>query len=172
MKEKLSEFLAYARPSKPKLTPGLVADLLNETVAQLHQDPELTKDVKIIYEPAVEEPACNFDRAKMKEVLLNLAVNGLQALNGEGTLRLTSFQSHGKQWIQVADNGPGIAEEDLDHIFKPFFTRKKEGTGLGLAIAQGVVVDHGGQIKVTSVPGQETTFTVSWPLSGIPEESA
>ena len=93
-------------------------------------------------------------------------------LNGEGTLRLTSFQSHGKQWIQVADNGPGIAEEDLDHIFKPFFTRKKEGTGLGLAIAQGVVVDHGGQIKVTSVPGQETTFTVSFPLSGIPEESA
>ena len=170
LKEKLSEFLAYARPSKPELAPGLVADLLNETVAQLHQDSELTKDVKIIYEPAGEESVCNFDRAKMKEVLLNLAINGLQALNGEGTLRLTSFQSDGKQWIQVADNGPGIAEEDLVQIFKPFFTRKKEGTGLGLAIAQGVVVDHGGQIKVTSILGQETTFTVSWPLSGIPEK--
>lgn len=172
LKERLSEFLAYARPSKPKLSPGLVADLLNETVAQLHQDSELTKDVKIIYEPAVEEPVCNFDRAKMKEVLLNLTINGLQALNGEGTLRLTSFQSHGEQWIRVTDNGPGIAEEDLDQIFKPFFTRKKEGTGLGLAIAQGVVEDHGGQIKVSSISGQETTFTVSWPLSGIPDESA
>jgi two-component system sensor histidine kinase HydH len=172
LKEKLSEFLAYARPSKPELTPGLVADLLNETVAQLHQDSELTKDVKIIYEPAGEESVCNFDRAKMKEVLLNLTINALQALNGEGTLRLSSYQSHGQQLIQVSDNGPGITEEDLHQIFKPFFTRKKEGTGLGLAIAQGVVEDHGGKIKVTSVSGQKTTFTVSWPMSGKPEEKA
>ena len=172
LKEKLSEFLAYARPSKPELTPGLVADLLNETVAQLHQDSELTKDVKIIYEPAGEESVCNFDRAKMKEVLLNLTVNALQALNGEGTLRLNSYQSHGQQLIQVSDNGPGIAEEDLDQIFKPFFTRKKEGTGLGLAIAQGVVEDHGGKIKVTSVSGKKTIFTVSWPMSGTAEEKA
>jgi signal transduction histidine kinase len=172
LKEKLSEFLAYARPSKPELAPGLVADLLNETVAQLHQDSELTKDVKIIYEPAGEESVCNFDRAKMKEVLLNLTINALQALNGEGTLRLSSYQSHGQQLIQVSDNGPGITEEDLDQIFKPFFTRKKEGTGLGLAIAQGVVEDHGGKIKVTSISGQRTTFTVSWPMSGKPEEKA
>ncbi|MCG6944265.1 MAG: hypothetical protein LJE87_02855 [Deltaproteobacteria bacterium] len=172
LKEKLSEFLAYARPSKPELTPGLVADLLNETVAQLHQDSELTRDVKIIYEPAGEESVCNFDRAKMKEVLLNLTVNALQALNGEGTLRLNSYQSHRQQLIQVSDNGPGIAEEDLDQIFKPFFTRKKEGTGLGLAIAQGVVEDHGGKIKVTSVSGKKTIFTVSWPMSGTAEEKA
>ena len=172
LKEKLSEFLAYARPSKPELAPGLVADLLNETVAQLHQDSELTKDVKIIYEPAGAESVCNFDRAKMKEVLLNLTINALQALNGEGTLRLSSYQSHGQQLIQVSDNGPGITEEDLDQIFKPFFTRKKEGTGLGLAIAQGVVEDHGGKIKVTSISGQKTTFTVSWPMSGKPEEKA
>lgn len=169
LKEKLSEFLAYARPSKPRVTPGLVADLLNETVAQLHQDSELTKNVTIIYEPVGEESVCNFDRAKMKEVLLNLTINALQALNGNGTLRLTSYQSHGQQLIQVSDNGPGIAEEDLDQIFKPFFTRKKEGTGLGLAIAQGVVEDHGGTIEVTSVSGQKTTFTVSWPMSGTAE---
>ena len=170
LKEKLSEFLAYARPSKPTLTPGLVSDLLKETVAQLHQDSELSQNFKIRYEPGLEESPCNLDRAKMKEVVLNLAINGLQALHGEGTLQLTSFQSHRRQWIQVSDNGPGIAEEDLDQIFKPFFTRKKEGTGLGLAIAQGIVEDHGGRIRVTSIPGQKTTFTVSWPLSGKPEE--
>ena len=170
LKEKLSEFLAYARPSKPKLTPGLVSDLLKETVAQLHQDSELSQNVKILYEPSLEESTCSFDRAKMKEVVLNLTINGLQALNGEGTLRLTSFQSRWRQWIQVSDDGPGITEEDLDQIFKPFFTRKKEGTGLGLAIAQGIVEDHGGEIRVTSIPGQKTTFTVSWPLSGKIEE--
>ncbi len=165
LKEKLSEFLAYARPRKPNLTSGLVADMLQETVAQLQQDSELTKDVKITYDSAVDEALCYFDRAKMKEVILNLAVNGLQALNGNGTLRLTSFQSHGQQWIQVTDNGPGITAENLDQIFRPFFTSKREGTGLGLAIAQGIVEDHGGQIRVSSVPDRETTFTVSWPMS-------
>jgi signal transduction histidine kinase len=165
LKEKLSEFLAYARPRKPDLTSGLVADMLQETVAQLQQDSELTRDVKITYDSAADEAPCYFDRAKMKEVVLNLAVNGLQALNGNGTLRLTSFQSHGQQWIQVTDNGPGITAENLEQIFRPFFTSKREGTGLGLAIAQGIVEDHGGQIRVSSVPDRETTFTVSWPMS-------
>jgi signal transduction histidine kinase len=170
LKEKLSEFLAYARPSKPNLTSGLVAELLQETVAQLQQDSELTKDMKITYEPAAEEEPCYFDRAKMKEVILNIGINSLQALDGKGTLRLISFQSHGRQWIQVTDTGPGITAENLDQIFKPFFTSKREGTGLGLAIALGIVEEHGGEIRASSVPDRETTFTVSWPMSGKPEE--
>jgi len=171
LKEKLSEFLAYARPQKPNLTPGLVSDLLRETVVQLRQDSELTNDVTITYEPVADEVLCHFDRAKMKEVILNLAINGLQALSGKGMLRLASFQSRGRQWIQVTDNGPGINAEDLDRIFKPFFTSKREGTGLGLAIAQTIVEDHGGQITVTSVPDRETTFTVTWPRIGKLEEN-
>ena len=171
LKEKLSEFLAYARPQKPNLTPGLVSDLLRETVVQLRQDSELTNDVTITYEPVADEVLCHFDRAKMKEVVLNLAINGLQALSGKGMLRLASFQSRGRQWIQVTDNGPGINAEDLDRIFKPFFTSKREGTGLGLAIAQTIVEDHGGQITVTSVPDRETTFTVTWPRIGKLEEN-
>ncbi|MGD8253283.1 MAG: ATP-binding protein [Syntrophobacterales bacterium] len=166
LKEKLSEFLAYARPSKPNLTSGLVAELLQETVTQLQQDSELTKKMKITYEPAAEEEPCYFDRAKMKEVILNLGINSLQALEDKGTLRLNSFQSHGLQWIQITDNGPGIPAENLDHIFKPFFTSKREGTGLGLAIALRIVEEHGGEIRVSSVPDRETTFTVSWPLTG------
>jgi len=166
LKEKLSEFLAHARPSKPNLTSGLVAELLQETVAQLQQESEITKDMKITYEPTAEEEACYFDRAKMKEVILNIGINSLQALDGKGTLRLTSFQTHGRQWIQITDNGPGITAENLDHIFKPFFTSKREGTGLGLAIALGIVEEHGGEIRVSSVPNRETTFTVSWPRSG------
>ena len=166
LKEKLSEFLAYARPNKPNLTSGLVAELLQETVAQLKQDSDLTREVKITYEANIAEKPCYFDRAKMKEVILNIAVNSLQALNGKGRLRLTSFQSHGRQWIQLTDNGPGISGENIEQIFKPFFTNKGEGTGLGLSIAQGIVEEHGGQITVSSVPYRETIFTVSWPLSG------
>ena len=171
LKETLSEFLAYARPSKPNLTSGLVAELLQETVAQLKQDSDLTREAKITYEPNVEEKPCYFDRAKMKEVILNITVNSLQALNGKGRLRLTSFQSGGRQWIQVTDTGPGISGQNIEQIFKPFFTSKGEGTGLGLSIALGIVEEHGGQITVSSVPDRETTFTVSWPLSGRAEES-
>jgi signal transduction histidine kinase len=170
LKEKLSEFLAYARPGKPNLTSGLVAELLQETVAQLQQDSELTKDMNITYEPTAQEEPCYFDRAKMKEVLLNIGINSLQALDDKGMLRLMSFQSHGRQWIQITDNGPGIPTENLDQIFKPFFTNKREGTGLGLAIALRIVEEHGGEIRVSSVPYRETTFTVSWPMSGKPEE--
>lgn len=172
LKEKLSEFLAYARPGKPNLTSGLVAELLQETVAQLKQDSELAKHVEITYKPSDEEESCYFDRGKMKEVMLNIAINSLQALDRKGTLRLTSFQSRGRQWIQVTDNGPGITSEKIDQIFKPFFTSKCEGTGLGLSIALRIVEEHGGQITVSSVPDRETTFTVSWPLSGRPQESA
>jgi len=171
LKEKLSEFLAYARPSKPNLTSGQVNELIQETVAQLKQDTDLTREVKITYEATADEKPCYFDRAKIKEVILNIAVNSLQALNGKGRIRLTSFQSRGRQWIQVTDNGPGIIGENMEQIFKPFFTSKKEGTGLGLSIALAIVEEHGGQITVSSVPNRETTFTVSWPLSGKPEES-
>jgi signal transduction histidine kinase len=72
----------------------------------------------------------------------------------------------------VTDTGPGITAENLDQIFKPFFTSKREGTGLGLAIALGIVEEHGGEIRASSVPDRETTFTVSWPMSGKPEEKA
>ena len=171
LKEKLSEFLAYARPSKPNLTSGQVNELIQETVAQLKQDTDLTREVKITYEATADEKPCYFDRAKIKEVILNIAVNSLQALNGKGRIRLASFQSRGRQWIQVTDNGPGIIGENMEQIFKPFFTSKKEGTGLGLSIALAIVEEHGGQITVSSVPNRETTFTASWPLSGKPEES-
>ena len=143
-----------------------MSELLQETVAQLKQDTNLTREVAISYEPNRKEKPCYFDRAKMKQVILNITINGLQALNGKGWLMLTSFQSHGRQWIQVKDNGPGISGENIGQIFKPFFTSKGEGTGLGLSIALAIVEEHGGQITASSVPGRETTFSVSWPLSG------
>ncbi|MFP3870452.1 MAG: two-component system sensor histidine kinase NtrB [Syntrophobacteria bacterium] len=171
LKERLSEFLAYARPRKPEPTLNQAAELLKETAAQLRHDHELTRDVEITCESLGGEEPCFFDRGQIKEVLLNLATNALQALEGTGRLRLRSFQSRGRQWIQVADTGPGIAAEDLEQIFKPFFSRKQNGTGLGLAIAQGIVEDHGGSIQVRSTPGRGATFTVSWPLVGRPREA-
>ena len=66
----------------------------------------------------------------------------------------------------MTDNGPGIAPEDMDRIFKPFFTTKGSGTGLGLAISQRAVYGHGGQIQVDNRPGEGVTFTVRLPVGG------
>jgi len=165
LKTKLSEFLSYARRREPVLAPERVSDLLHESLTLLRQDTELTGGVTIVVESATEEQPCLFDRPLMKEAILNLATNSLQALQGRGRLILRSFQTQGRQWIQVSDDGPGIPPEDLDHIFRPFFTRKRDGTGLGLAIVQGILEDHGGTSQARSIPGRGATFTLSWPLS-------
>ncbi len=165
LKNKLSEFLSYARRREPALAQDRAADLLRESVTLLEQDTELTGEVRIVVEAAPDQGPCSFDRTLMKEAILNLATNALQALNGAGKLLFRSFQAQGRQWIQVSDDGPGIPPEDLDQIFKPFFTRRRDGTGLGLAIVQGIVEDHGGSIQARSIPGRGATFTLSWPLS-------
>jgi len=165
LKTKLSEFLTYARPREPVLAANRVSDLLRDSLALLQQDTELTGEVRIVLESAPDEEPCYFDRTLMKEAILDVATNALQALNGRGRLLLRSFQTQGRQWIQVSDDGPGIAPEDLDQIFKPFFTRKGDGTGLGLAIVQGIVENHGGTIQARSIPGRGATLTLSWPLS-------
>lgn len=165
LKTKLSEFLSYAGRREPALAPDRVSELLQESLTLLRHDTGLTGEVRIVLESAPGEQPCLFDRPLMKEVILNLATNALQALNGRGRLILRSFQTQGRQWIQVSDDGPGIPPEDLDHIFRPFFTRKGDGTGLGLAIVQGIVEDHGGAIQAQSIPSRGATFTLSWPLS-------
>ena len=104
--------------------------------------------------------------AHLQQVFLNLALNGLQAIEGEGCLRLESRAGADAVTITVSDDGKGIPPEDLDRIFDPFFTTKPvgEGTGLGLAISFQIIESHGGQVSVQSRPGAGTTFAVRLPL--------
>jgi len=114
-----------------------------------------------------ELPLVEADPNKLKQVLINLILNALQALNKGGTVTLeTSFREKGEAIISVKDTGPGIPDEVRERIFEPFFTTKKEGegTGLGLYICQNIVVEHGGHLDVESRPGEGTTFHISLPL--------
>lgn len=115
-------------------------------------------------------PAVQGDREKLRQVFLNIILNGIQATHGEGcvTVRATcqpaEGDSSGAIVLQFVDNGEGMDAERLGRIFQPFYTTKQGGTGLGLAIAQKIVESHGGNIEVTSMTGQGTTFTVRLPL--------
>jgi PAS domain S-box-containing protein len=109
---------------------------------------------------------------QISQVLLNLLVNALQALEthgrpGEGRIRVSTRRVGDELVLEVADNGPGIAAEHLPHLFDPFFTTKPvgEGTGLGLSISHGIVTGHGGRIEVDSRPGQGSCFHIFLPLN-------
>jgi signal transduction histidine kinase len=100
----------------------------------------------------------------MKQVLLNLIKNAMQAMTRDGTLTVQTGHTPDAVWVSIADSGGGIAPDQISHIFEPFFTTKKKGTGLGLMIVQRIVRQHGGHIEVESDVGQGTTFRISLPL--------
>ena len=103
------------------------------------------------------------DSDLIEQVLINLLNNAIQALDGieNGIITLTAqIDEYGRALLQVSDNGHGIPEENLESIFIPFFTTKKDGSGIGLSISQQIIRAHNGRIFVTSKPGEETVFTI------------
>jgi len=107
------------------------------------------------------------DRAKLEQVLLNLAKNAIEAMEGGGNLLLSSLRKAKEVEVSIADDGSGIPEEHRDRIFSPFFTTKKKGTGLGLSVSKRIVEDHPrGSLTFDSQQGKGTIFKVTMPLSG------
>lgn len=112
-----------------------------------------------------EHLTVNADEELLSQVLINLIKNAIQALEGNpaGTIRLTARQTE-RIFIEVADNGQGIPGELLEDIFVPFFTTKTSGSGIGLSLSRQIIRLHGGDLTATSIPGQETCFSISLPL--------
>ncbi len=108
------------------------------------------------------------DPAQLRQVVVNLAVNAIQAMAGGGTLKVSTRRSDAGVEIVVRDTGTGMSEVVRQRLFTPFFTTKDigEGTGLGLSVVHGIVAAHGGTISVDSAPGEGTTFIVDWPHGG------
>ncbi|HEX9745518.1 MAG TPA: ATP-binding protein [bacterium] len=111
-------------------------------------------------------PEIQADRSQLHQVLVNLAVNAMQAMEGGGTLTLKTGYDQNHVFMYITDNGCGMDDELLHQIFIPFFTTKEigKGTGLGLSVVHGIVTSHGGEIEVHSVPGEGSTFKVILPI--------
>jgi two-component system NtrC family sensor kinase len=112
-------------------------------------------------------PTVQADRAEVHQVILNIIMNAVQAMEEHGRLTLTTSSGEDYAELAISDTGHGIPAALVDHVFDPFFTTKDEakGTGLGLSIAYGIVSKHGGAISVQSEVGVGTTFTVRFPLT-------
>ncbi|MDY6974331.1 MAG: ATP-binding protein, partial [Thermodesulfobacteriota bacterium] len=105
----------------------------------------------------------NCDPDKLKQVFTNVITNGIEAMVDGGTINITSKKRLGGIEIHISDNGIGINEEDLLHIFEPFYTTRERGAGLGLSISYKIVEAHKGEIWAVSMPGEGTTFVIKLP---------
>jgi two-component system, NtrC family, sensor histidine kinase HydH len=155
----LRDFLRPAQPSKQEIE-------LNQVI----------REVKALMEEAIQEkgirwedrlhpnlPAIEADPNQLKQVLLNLVKNALEATEDQGAILVSSGTDDGTVWFLVQDTGKGMSEDVQEKIFHPFYTTKDKGTGLGLAVINKIVTDHHGAITVSSVAGSGSTFTVRLP---------
>jgi len=159
----VSDLLECARPKPPEIRLSNLNDTAEHSVMLARQQ-VISKPIKVEFVRCDQLPAVDHDSAQIHQVLLNLILNSLQALDGQGVVRVELGQGDHFATVSVTDNGRGIAPEHLPNIFRPFYTTKGNGTGLGLSLARRIVEDHGGRIDVTSQLGEGTTFTVLLPL--------
>ena len=159
------EYLAFARFPRAQFD----EDSVNEMVAAVAEfiKPLAARQgitIAVTTDPAV--PSMEIDRTLLRQAVLNLIKNGLeaQALSKGGTLTVTTRRLDDTVDIAVSDTGPGIAPEVGRRLFEQFFTTKPQGTGLGLSITRQIVEEHEGQIRWTSTPGAGATFTISLPI--------
>ncbi|MEO6034273.1 MAG: ATP-binding protein [Verrucomicrobiota bacterium] len=159
----ITQFLQAIRPTQPKLALASLNDVGRETLQLLRPEIE-NRELRVKENFAPRLPASPIDAGQIKQALVNLVKNAVQAMKKDGTLTLQTGENSDGVWVSVADTGGGIPQEQLNRIFEPFFTTKKKGTGLGLMIVQRIVRDHGGRLELESKVGQGTMFRIWLPL--------
>ena len=151
---------------------------LIEDCVGLMKNQALIKDVNLSFLGTNNLSPLTLDRNQFQSVLINMIINALDATPSGGfinihTMNANKEKEHGVE-INISDSGTGISEENIDQLFDPFFTTKEvgKGTGLGLAVTAGIIERHGGTIKVRSLEGEGTTFTIWMPrrVSGAPSD--
>jgi len=156
------EFLDFARPREMRLSSLVVREVVEEAVRFV--TPELERrGISCRLQADDDLPNIQADRELLYRALLNILLNGIQAVEKEGSLFIVVTRGEaGKNGVKIAisDSGPGVPQELQEQIFKPFYTDKSRGTGLGLAIVKNIIESHQGKIEIISRPGQGTTFVI------------
>lgn len=158
LEELVSDLLAYAQPTVIQIEPVDLGRVLDHVSAMLAK--RLTDEGVQLVCGNEGWPLVLGDTARLQQLLLNLLINAVQATPAGGVVTVSSRRQRSRMEITVSDTGEGIAQQDLPHIFEPFFTRRARGTGLGLAICKKIVEEMNGTISVTSIPGQGSIFTL------------
>jgi len=159
----VGELLQTARPHPPQ-TRRSDLNITVEHSVMLARQQALAKAIEIVLKMNPDLPEVEHDGDQIHQVLLNLLLNSIQAIDGQGKIVVEIEARGGLAAISVSDTGRGISSENLPNIFRPFYTTKGNGTGLGLSLARRIVEEHQGSIEVTSSVGKGTKFTVLLPI--------
>jgi signal transduction histidine kinase len=127
--------------------------------------------IEVVRELDPDLPPVAIDGRLVRQAVLNVAVNAVQAMSRGGRLTVRALRDGGAAVVEIEDTGDGIPDEVRERIFEPFFTTKASGTGLGLAVVRRIVEGHGGEIRVRTRPGAGTTFSLRFPLGPLPVEN-
>lgn len=158
--------LNYARKNDPVIQAMDVNGIVEDMVRLIEKDAQ-HRNIRIVRNYGDGLPALSTDAPQLRQVILNLLQNAVQAISDSGEVHVKTLQSSpGNLEIRIRDTGIGITPEIIDKIFDPFFTTKPpgQGTGLGLSICQKIISRLGGDISVESQPGHGSTFTISVPF--------
>ena len=161
----VQRLLDFARPRPPDRKPVRLAQLIDETV-ELLQRPLMEKRIRLVRSDSQRDEIL-VDPAQIKQVLLNLLLNSIEAMDRPGCITLSTVALNGHLELIVTDTGPGIPSKELPRVFDPFYTTKASGTGLGLSVVHSIIREHGGRVSVDSAHGRGTTFRIQLPLSKI-----
>ena len=162
--------LDFSRQSRVSKTPTDLTVLISE-VNNIMEQKAKSSNVRISYEVASDIPVIMVDEGQVKQMLVNLIQNGIDAIHGGGEVKVTSRLSEGEDSVKilVSDNGCGIPKAELPNMFQEFFRasnavrRKIKGTGLGLSIVREIIELHAGRVSVSSDEDRGATFTVRLP---------
>ncbi|MCK4634177.1 PAS domain S-box protein, partial [Candidatus Bathyarchaeota archaeon] len=149
----------FSATKKPMLKKTDINATVKETLSQVEAPENVGLITELGHLPRVEA-----DKNQIKRAFLNLAVNGIQAMDNGGRLKVSTKKTKGFVEISFKDTGTGMSKENMEKIFTPFFTTRAKGMGMGLAICKKFVDAHGGSIEVESEVGKGSTFTVKLPI--------
>jgi hypothetical protein len=172
----LNDMLAYAKPKPPQFGQADLKDIFARTLHLARQQTG-SKNVEFFIQVPPDLPAFRMDSEQLHQVLLNLVLNGIQAIEREGKITVAAkVAAPGGPGqadlveISVSDSGAGIPPESLERIFRPFYTTKRGGTGLGLSLCRRIIRQHGGTLAVESKLGKGSRFIVRLPMREAVEE--
>jgi two-component system nitrogen regulation sensor histidine kinase NtrY len=162
LKRLVDEFSKFGRMPEILKTPTHIPSVIDEVV-NLYQD---FKDIRIDVSIPDNPPALDVDGEQFKRVMINIFDNAIQAMKNKGSIKVScNFDMpSNRTFIEIADNGPGIRDEDREKLFLPHFSTKKDGTGLGLAIANRIIKEHNGYIRARDNNPNGTVFTIEIPI--------
>jgi PAS domain S-box-containing protein len=163
----VADLLEFSHQTTYEMEQVDLNDVIRKTLTILQHQP-LFQNIELSLELNPELPPIYGNAIRLNQVVMNIVINGVQAMEGTGKLHITSRTRANRDIseITIQDSGPGIVHEHLEKIFDPFFTTKAtgEGTGLGLSVSYAIVKEHKGSIRVTSTPEAGTTFTLRFPV--------